>query len=334
MTAETQYTVRLADAGSRLDRFLAQEAGLSRAEAMRLIDAGQVRVNKSRGRKGALLEPGTVITLRSPPADQLKTPPQPQPKLPFHPLYVDAQVVVFNKAAGMPSHPLRAGEMNTAASALLARYPECATASETAREGGLCHRLDTHTSGALLAARTAAAWQRLRRAFTEGAVDKEYLALCVGAPPRDEGQIDLPVLPVPGHPERMRVADTPDLQYHRDALDAQTHFTVERRGGGYSLLRLSAHTGRRHQIRVHLSYLGLPLVGDVAYGGPAVPSLLPPGWQAPGEAGLPDALAGQLLHAAVLRFPHPETGAALEVVAPMPPARQALIDLLLGAQPA
>lgn len=328
MTAETQFTVGEADAGSRLDRFLAQRAGLSRAEAMRLIEAGQVRVGRGRGRKGALLERGAVVTLTGAPADPLRTPPLPQPELPFQPLYVDDQVVVFNKPAGLPSHPLRAGERGTAVSALLARYPECAGASEQPREGGLCHRLDTHTSGALLSARTRAAWQRLRGAFRDGQVDKEYLALCVGAPPRAEGQVDLPLLPVPGHPERMRVADSPDLRYHPEALDAETRFTVARRGAAHSLLRVHARTGRRHQIRVHLSYLGLPLCGDVLYGGPPVSAVVPPGWQAPAEPGLPDALAGQILHAAVLRFPHPTTGQVIEVTAPLPPARQALVELL------
>lgn len=327
MAEEVTYPVAQSEVGSRLDRFLAQRAKVSRHEAMRLIEAGAVRVGAARAKKGALLRAGDVVRLEHAPADPLRTAPQPQPELPLDILFADDVLVIGDKPGGQPSHPLRPGERGSYASALVARYPECGAASDPPREGGLCHRLDTHTSGALLAARDPATWRALRAAFQSGAVEKEYLALCAGVPPRETGRIDLPLLPVPGHPERMQVAATSDQQYRPEALDAETEFTVERTGGGHSLLRVRARTGRRHQIRVHLGYLGLPLVGDPAYGGPELPALLP-GWTPPAA----DAaeLLGQLLHAALLRFKHPKTGQTITVTAPLSAARQAAIDAVLA----
>lgn len=298
------FTVEGFEAGNRLDRFVAYRGGVSRAVAIRLIDEGAVRIGGKRGRKGAVLAAGDVVALAHRPIDPLSAAPVPQPELPLSVLYVDDDVVVCNKPAGIPSHPLRAGELGTAASALLGRYPECAAASEHPREGGLCHRLDIFTSGALLAARTPAAWQALRTAFQNGLVDKEYLALVQGVPLGDKGQVSQPLLPAPGRADKMIVAEQPDQTYSKDALDAETAFEALRRGSGQSLLRVRAHTGRRHQVRAHLAYLGLPLVGDVLYGGPALSEELllsiPPEERA--------GAGGQFLHAAALRFPLPLDG--------------------------
>ena len=304
------FTVEGFEAGNRLDRFVAYKGGVSRAVAIRLIDEGAVRVGGRRGRKGAMLAAGDVVALSHRPVDPQGAQPVAQPELPLSVLYVDDDVVVLNKPAGMPSHPLRAGELGTAASALVARYPECAAASEHPREGGLCHRLDIFTSGVLLAARHRAAWQALRTAFQQGKVDKEYLALVQGVPLGDKGQVSLPLLPAPGRADKMIVAEQPDQTYSKDALDAETHFEVVRRGGGRSLLLVRAHTGRRHQVRAHLAYLGLPIYGDVLYGGP------------PGAE-------GQFLHAALLHFTSPSTGKPIEVRAPLPPAREHLLRQLL-----
>ncbi len=320
-----RFTVAAFEAGSRLDRFVAYKGGVSRAAAQRMIDEGAVRVAGRRGRKGAVLVAGQEVVMAHRPVAAQDAPPVPQEELPLSVLYVDDDVVVLNKPAGMPSHPLRAGELGTAASALLARYPECAAAGQHPREGGLCHRLDIFTSGALLAARRREAWQALRAAFHDGKVDKEYLALVQGAPLGEKGQVTLPLLPAPGRTDRMIVAEHPDLAYRVDALDAETRFTVERRGTGLTLLRVRAHTGKRHQVRAHLAYLGLPLIGDVLYGGPPIAEefLLELPEDRRGE------VSGQFLHAALLRFPSPSTGQSIEVRAPLPPAREQLLQRLL-----
>jgi 23S rRNA pseudouridine1911/1915/1917 synthase len=283
-----------------------------------------VRVDGRLARKaGLLVAAGQRVALAASASveDPRRTPPWPQPELPLIVLHEDADVVVVNKPAGWPSHPLRPGERGTLASALVARYPECISASPDAREGGLCQRLDLYTSGAIVAARNAPAWQAMREALRAGRVEKEYLALCVGTPAEDTLEVSLPLLPAPG-PDRHRrlvVATAPEQIYHPEALDAQTRFSVLQRGARYTLICARTQTGRRHQVRAHLAYLGLPLVGDTLYGAP------------PPE---PDALPGYFLHAWWLSFPGKK--APVAVTAPLPPERAEWLlaqGLLVPARP-
>jgi 23S rRNA pseudouridine1911/1915/1917 synthase len=324
--AECQYTA-VAGEARRLDQFLAGCTQLSRHAARRLIEEGQVRVDGRVVRKsGLLLSPGQRVTLLAPPQDPRKTPPVPQRELPLEVLYEDSAVVVVNKPAGWPTHPLRPGERGTLASALVARYPECVAANPEAREGGLCQRLDLYTSGAIVAARSAAAFSAMRGHLREGRVDKEYLALVVGVAEGETLEVSLPILPAPGplRSRRLVTATTPEQVYHPDALDAQTRFVVLGRSGKYTLLRAEAKTGRRHQVRAHLAYLGLPLVGDTLYGAP--PS---------------DELSeGYFLHASRIRFPALHGRGETDVTAPLPADRARLISqcglgygLLVPARP-
>lgn len=310
----------------RLDQLIARRTGLSRAAAMRLIADGQVRVDGRAVPKGAMLAAGQEVALAEPAQDDVRTPPVPQPELPLTVLYEDADVVVVNKPAGAASHPLRAGETGTIANAVVARYPECGQAADTGREGGVCHRLDTYTSGALVFARSKEAWRAVRAAFQSAEVAKEYLALCAGDPQEREFELALPLLPAPGPEGRRKVlvASTSEQIYRPDALDAVTEFAVEQAAGGRALLRARTHTGRRHQIRAHLAHLGLPLCGDELYGGPA--------FSDEDLAALGREPAGYFLHAAAIRFPSPSRGGSgrtsepIEVEAPLPPGRAALIE--------
>lgn len=316
---ETAFTVDTAEEATRLDLYLARHTGLSRAAIVRLIDGGQVRVDGRIGRKGVSVMPGQRVQLAQPASDPRTTPPQAQPELPLLVLFEDADLVIASKPAGWPTHPLRAGEKGTLASALVARYPECAGASPEAREGGVCHRLDTFTSGAVIAARNTAAWQAVRNLFRDGRIDKEYLALVCGEPSQDTFDVTQPILPAPGRDRHRRViaAETPEQVYHPEALDAETHFAVERRGDGVALMRATTHSGRRHQVRAHLAYLGLPLLGDEQYGAP------------PASALSAADLDGYFLHAARVRFPHPSgSGATVDVQAPLPHNRQQIVQRL------
>lgn len=306
---ETEFIAQAGESPSRLDQFVAARTGLSRNAARRLIDEGQVRVEGRISRKaGLILASGQRILLAEPARDPRRTPPVPQPELPLEVLYEDTDLVAVNKPAGWPSHPLRPGERGTLASALVARYPECVAANPEAREGGLCQRLDLYTSGVIIAARHAEAFSALRTYFHDGRVEKEYLALVVGVPEEDTLEVTAPILPAPG-PERHRrliAATSPEEIYHPEALDAETRFVVLKRGRRYSLLCATTKTGRRHQVRVHLSYLGLPLLGDTLYGAP------------PLEANVP---AGYFLHASRISFPGRAAGTTLSIEAPLSPER-------------
>jgi len=194
---------------------------------------------------------------------------------------------VLDKPAGIPSQPLRAGELGTAANFLAARYPECAAIGDDPRDGGLVHRLDIGTSGVLIAARTPDAYRRLRDAFGTGQVEKHYLALVDGRPVSRES--DAPLVQRGNH-----VAVD-----HTDGLAAYTQFIVERASASHALVRCIARTGRMHQVRAHLAHVGAPITGDALYGGAALP----------GHAGF-------YLHASRVVLPDATIDAALE--APLP----------------
>jgi 23S rRNA pseudouridine1911/1915/1917 synthase len=185
--------------------------------------------------------------------------------------------------------------------ALVARHPECADASDHPREGGLVHRLDTLTSGVLLAARTRDAWRAVREAFSGRQVDKRYLAVVTG-PIADEGEIDLPLRHRGDHVE-------PALgDAGREAL---TDFRVLSRAGDAALLEVRIRTGVLHQIRAHLAAIGAPVLGDADYGGRVHPGL--------------DRF---FLHAARLGLVHPVGGARLEIAAPLPDELRRMLGTL------
>jgi len=298
---------------ARLDQLVADAAGCSRAEARRLIDAGLVRVGGRTAKKGLLVPAGARVELEREPPREDQRRPVPQPELPLELLCEDATLVAVNKPAGMPTHPLRPDERGTLANALVGRFPECAQVADDAREGGVAHRLDVDTSGVLLAARTREGWLALRRAFSSGLVDKQYLALCSGTPP-DQGEIRAAL----AHRGRtMRAVSEWDDEVSAGARAALTRFETLARGDGVALVRASSTTGRMHQIRAHLAHAGHPLCGDPLYGGPPA---------------APDA-PGHFLHAAAITFPHPATGARTTVIAPLPATRRAALTRVLGPLP-
>ncbi len=292
-------------AGARADKFLGEQLpGRGRRALADAFEAGHVRVNGKRAKKGQMLAAGDVVELEGQVATAGGEPPAPEPDAPLALVHVDARLVIVNKAAGAATHPLAPGERGTAANAVVGRYPECASASEAPREGGAAHRLDAGTTGLLVFARDRAAWQALRAAFHEGRVAKQYLALVAGEVAR-AGEIDLPI--VQRGPRA--VVTTADAQ----ALDALTRFSPEKRYRGFTLLRCEAETGRMHQVRAHLAYLETPVVGDPTYG--------------KGEAA-PAAFAGHFLHAARLTLPHPDDGRSVSFEAPLPADRAAALAAL------
>ncbi len=295
-------------AGERLDRFAAAASGESRRRVMEAIDRGLVRVDDRRAKKGQPVEAGQVVRLRLP---RLGQGPLPQPELPLAVIYEDPAFVVVSKPSGAPTHPLAPGEEGTLANALIARYPECVGASRDPREGGVAHRLDTATSGLVVAARSRQAWEALRSQFSSRTVRKEYLALVAGELAHPV-EVDAPIGAAAGtQPRRMKVLEDPRLEDRQGAREAQTFVEVERCFEGWVLVRCTIATGVMHQIRVHLAHLGLPVAGDPLYGG-----------------GSPPGLQRLFLHATMLGFAHPITGAPLLFDAELPPELRAVLDQL------
>jgi 23S rRNA pseudouridine1911/1915/1917 synthase len=280
--------------GQRLDHVVARALGAATfAEARRLIDAGGVRVDGRVARKGVRVVAGHAIEI-----DEVAGVAgiEPDATVGVRWLHVDDALVAIDKPAGVPSHPLRAGERGTAANAIVARFPECAAASEDSREGGLAHRLDNETSGVLVAARSRATWEALRVAMRAAACEKTYLAEVVGAP-SDAGVETASIGRSGRRGGRVRVGAG------RGLLTARTEWEVVERRGATTLVRARLHAGRAHQVRAHLAAAGFPIVGDEIYGVAAPPA---------------SDGARLRLHAHTIALPHPTTGAALLIEAPPP----------------
>jgi 23S rRNA pseudouridine1911/1915/1917 synthase len=265
--------------GKRLDHLLvARLEGASRASVKRLFADGSVRVIDTRGRsrravKGERAVPGTVVEIEaaSDPGARLEA--APDSMLPLEVVLERDDVVIVDKPAGVPSAPLRPGELGTVAGALVARYPEMREVGWSPREPGLCHRLDTHTSGLLLAARTAEAFEAMVAALRARQLDKRYLLVCEPAPMDDDGIVELPLATDPKNRRRVRACGHPQLAAQVAARPAETRYRVLRRTSDRALVEARVARGHRHQIRAHFASIGSPLLGDHLYGGVAVSGL-------------------------------------------------------------
>lgn len=247
-------TVPVGQSG-RLDAFVAAACpGLSRRLVRRLIDAGLVRVNGRPARRGARLVPGDRVTM---PPIRL----DPEPDLPVSVVHADERLVVLDKPGGMRAHALDPRQRGTVAAFLAAHFPETADLGDRL-SSGLAHRLDTGTSGLMLAARTPATFARLRAAFRAGEVTKRYLAIVAGTPPA-RASVDTALSHDPGDHRRM-IPASPGLR----AWPAHTDAVLLSARGGRALVEATLRTGVTHQVRVHLALLGCPVVGDALYGGP------------------------------------------------------------------
>jgi 23S rRNA pseudouridine1911/1915/1917 synthase len=282
--------------GQRADTFLARLWKVSVAEARRRWVTAAVRVDGRPVRKGDHVAAGAALEFEEPATGTTGTTGiQPDASIVLRVLYRDHHLVAVDKPAGIASHPLGLDEIGTAASAIVALFPECAGASPDAREGGLVHRLDRGTSGVLLAARSRAAWLSLRRALGAEACIKRYLAEVNGHPP-PEGRIDAAIGRAGRGGGTVRVGGG-----GRQPLAAETRWRVVAGTEDTALVVAELHRGRPHQVRAHLAAAGFPLVGDTRYGAP----------QALGDAEF-------RLHAWSVGFVHPVTGETVVISAPPP----------------
>ncbi len=294
-----------ADAGSRLDKFLAERIeGVGRQKAAALCEAGNVRIDGRRAKKSALVSAGAKVSVALDDPEFLA----PEPDLELEVRLERPELVVLNKPSGMPSAPLATGERGTLCGALLARYPEMRGVGYRAREPGIVHRLDTQTSGLVLAARNAEAFTRLQHALEVEAIQKRYLAVVSAAGLAETGEISAALAPDPAHPERVRVLGPDELEGY--ARHKVTRYRVQREAHGRALLELNVASAFRHQIRAHLASIGHPIVGDAVYGG-----------EAASELG-----ARHALHASRISWSGDASSSGFDVFEPLPAALAALLD--------
>ena len=308
MISREQHNI--AGSGERLDRRLLNTyPWLDRATVEALISSGHVRLNHRPVKKGAKLADGDILECRDipEPAD-LKL--QPNPDLPLKILFEDHAVLALDKPAGQPTHPLRFAETDTLANALVARFPALADIGDDRLFPALLHRLDTQTSGLVIAAKTAAAYANLRAQFRRFTVQKHYTALVHGRV-EQPGRLEVPLTHQTRTPCKMAVVRNPDKVPQNDCFAAATSWVPLKTGQEFSLLDVTIFTGVTHQIRCHLAAAGFPIAGDVLYGSP-IPSLKS---QVSGLSSSPR----HWLHAARLICSHPVTGKSLDVSSPLPP---------------
>lgn len=316
LTEEGAYTAVVDAAGTRLDAFwsarLASE-DISRAKIRAAIDAGLALVDGEICRKpGLKLRGGEALTLRLPETPSEAKAEDGELKL----LYLDGDVLVLNKPAGLTIHPASSQPDGTLVNRLLHHFPDMRAMAGD--RPGIVHRLDKDTSGLLLVAQTESARLALAADFAERRVAKTYLALVHGRPERPDGVIELPIGRDPKHPTKMAVV----AKGGREAKSSWK-LTWTAPDGTASLLEVAIATGRTHQIRVHLASMGHPIVGDVVYGARQHSD-----WTRRGGA-MARLAKRQMLHAWKLSFSHPGTGEELSFCQP-PPADFWRLLLMLG----
>jgi len=302
------------EAGLRLDRLLAARGFLpTRSRVAALVRAGLVRVDGVPRKASHPVVPGEIVEVELPPEEPSRVVPE---AIPLSILHEDASLVAVDKPAGMATHPAPGARTGTLVAALLHRWSLGGDWPDPQRPG-IVHRLDKDTTGVIVVAKTPRAMHALARQFAARTVEKEYAAIVRGAPREDAGTIDLAIGrdPVARHRMQARVGQ------RRPAV---TDWRVLERFGDpptAALVRATPHTGRTHQIRVHLASIGHPLVGDTLYAGE---SRAP----ADGLRRLLDDFPRQALHARRLRLRHPDDGRWIEIEAPLPADMEALLRRL------
>jgi 23S rRNA pseudouridine1911/1915/1917 synthase len=310
-----EFTVTSEDAGQRLDVFLvSQLPALSRSRIQALMVQGHVQVDGVARKTSHRVEPDEVVSVEIP--EEL--PPGVEPEsIPLDVLYEDEDVAVVNKPAGMIVHPGAGVTSGTLVAALLHRFGGVAGLSTLGGplRPGIVHRLDKETSGVIVVARNDDVHRKLVEDFRDRRVQKTYVALLHGKIKGDSGSIELPIARDVRRRSRMTAR-------RREGREARTDWRARLRFDGFVFIEADLLTGRTHQIRVHFSALGCPVVGDTTYGAPRHERV--------GSA-LLAPLDRNFLHAARVAFTHPRTARRVEVRAPLPPELAAYLTSLGGA---
>lgn len=299
-------TVQPEQGGQRIDVYLAAHTDFSRAFIQTCCKNNEVFCNGINVDKKYIIKAGDTIVVSLPLSGE-KEAVQPQ-DIPIEVVYEDEDILIVNKPRGMVVHPAPGHERDTLVNGLLYRYPNSLSTCGEANRPGIVHRIDKDTSGLLMVAKNNTAHHHLAQQIKEHDFLRRYHAVVHGVLKQEQGWIDAPLGRHPIH--RQRIAVIPE------GREAKTHFKVLEQFPQYTFLELELHTGRTHQIRVHMQHLGYPVAGDLVYG--------------PKKTVLS---GGQCLHASTLGFHHPTTGEYMEFNSPLPPYFTAFLNRLHNTMP-
>ena len=294
--------------GERLDAFLARGSGMTRSAAQRLIEQGRVSLNGKPGRKNDRLNPGDRVEYTVPEAKPVDIPAR---DIPLDIVYEDEDVMVINKPKGLVVHPAAGHQEDTLVNGLLYAKGGSLSGINGELRPGIVHRIDKDTSGLLAVAKNDLAHTMLASQLKDHTMARTYDAIVRGSFREDTGTVDAPIGRHPTDRKKMCVTA-------RNSKPAVTHYEVVERFRGYTHIRCHLETGRTHQIRVHMAYIGHPLLGDTVYGHKSK------------ELGQDS----QCLHASALCFRHPRDGRPVLVFAPLPEYFQEVLEKLRKMGPA
>ena len=307
-------TVEEKDIGQRLDIFLASATGESRNAVTRAIDEGRVQIIGDTSRapdKKYKVKTGDTIEFTEENVSEYESLPE---DIPLDVIYEDSDIIVINKPKGMVVHPAPGNESGTLVNALLHHCRGSLSGIGGVMRPGIVHRIDKDTSGLLVCAKNDKAHRALSEELEHHGITREYHALVNGGFREDSGTVDLPIGRHPVDRKRMAVLTAPGAH----AKHAITHYEVLARYGSVSYLKLKLETGRTHQIRVHMSHLGHPLLGDDIYGGGRTRF----------EKLHSAYLSGQALHAKALELTHPSTNDRMRFETDLPNDFQKILEIL------
>ncbi|RXT15028.1 RluA family pseudouridine synthase [Ammoniphilus sp. CFH 90114] len=296
------WVVEPGEEGERIDKFLAEASeDWTRSQIQKWIKDGLVHVNGEPVKGNYRLSTEDEITLKVPPAVELNIQAE---EMDLDVVYEDADVIVVNKPRGLVVHPAAGHYSGTLVNGLMHHCKDLSGINGVLRPG-IVHRIDKDTSGLIMVAKNDKAHLSLAEQLKDHTVNRKYIALVNGVIPHEKGTIDAPIGRDPKNRQQMAVV-------FENAKHAVTHFVVMERFKQHTQVELKLETGRTHQIRVHMKYIGYPLVGDPKYG----PKSVDP------------RIEGQALHAGTLGFQHPRTGEYLEFTVPVPTDMVELMEQL------
>ena len=286
------YIVKQEDQGKRLDTYVSnQNNDLTRTAVQRLIEQEKILVNRKKQKVAYKVVEGDIVTVEESEAKPIELKAQ---EIPLDIIYEDKDIIVVNKPKGMVVHPANGNPDGTLVNAIMAICKDSLSGIGGEIRPGIVHRLDKDTSGLLIVAKNDKAHVNMSEQIKNHEVKKTYIALVRGIVKENEATIDMPI-------GRSR-SDRKKMAVDKNGRNAITHIKVLKRYDKYTLLEINIETGRTHQIRVHLSHIGYPIIGDCTYS------------NGKNEFGV----VGQCLHAKCLEFKHPVTGKEMKLEAPLP----------------